>query len=350
MAEHCPECGSPVPEGGSCRDNFHALLLLEATIPGGPDAVPHFYAVACYGLQHPDGMNNTADALAGLRAGVADLLDGQVTLDGLRRRTRRAVNGVVRITRRAGDAAVPWRRGRWPMTVADVLTVAADRDAYAEQVLRWARSTREALEDSSGVGGEVVRRLLAFIAVGSFFATVEEFLTVVVLRRDVASYLFTLVVLFPVFLTFVWASSRLLNWLARRQATQEVLHFFLYGLLGLVIEWFLIGLTPWSDPNAHPAVMLLFQLGMFSFWATVAFAPRLFLTPGDASRRARRAILTFYLPYFLAVYIVALSIPERWRFVVVIALIVFGYLTLNGFYLAYFVRSFRCYRPEGSPG
>jgi hypothetical protein len=196
-----------------------------------------------------------------------------------------------------------------------------------------------------------VRRLLAFIAVGSFFATVEEFLTVVVLRRDVASYLFTLVVLFPVFLTFVWSSSWLLNRLARRQPTQEVLHFFLYGLLGLLlIEWLLIGLTPWSDPNAHPAVMLLFQLGMFSFWATVAFAPRLFLTPGELSRRARRAILAFYLPYFLAVYVVALSIPERWRFVVVIALIVFGYLTLNGFYLAYFVRSFRRYRPEGSPG
>ena len=27
MPEHCPECGAPVPEGGSCRDHFHALLL-----------------------------------------------------------------------------------------------------------------------------------------------------------------------------------------------------------------------------------------------------------------------------------------------------------------------------------
>ena len=153
MADLCPECGAPMPEGGSCRDNFHALLLLESMIPGGPGAVAHCYAVACYGLQHPDGMNYTADALAGLRAGVADLLDGRVTLDGLRHRTRRAVNGAVGVTRRAGDAAVPWRRGRWPMTVADVLTVAAQRDAYSVQVLRWARSTREALEDRSGAGG-----------------------------------------------------------------------------------------------------------------------------------------------------------------------------------------------------
>jgi hypothetical protein len=195
-----------------------------------------------------------------------------------------------------------------------------------------------------------VRRLLAFIAVGSFFATVEEFLTVVVLRRDVASYLFTLMVLFPAFLAFVWAASQLLDRLAGRQTTQEELHFFVYGLVGLLIEWFLIGLTPWSDPNAHPALMLLFPLGMFSFWATVAFAPRLFLTPGPPSRRARKAILTFYVPYFLAVYVVALLIPGRWKFGAVVALVVFGYLALNGFYLAYFVRSCRQHRPPGPPG
>jgi uncharacterized protein DUF5946 len=146
MAEVCPECGAPTPEGGSCRDNFHALLLLEWEIPGGPGALPHFYAVACYGRQHPDSMNYTAAALAGLRAGLADRLDGRATLDEMRRRTRRAVDGPVRVTRRAGDAVVPWRRGHWPMTVADVLTVGADASAYAERVLRWARSVRDALE------------------------------------------------------------------------------------------------------------------------------------------------------------------------------------------------------------
>lgn len=150
MAEHCPECGAPTPEGGTCRDHFHALLLLESAIPGGPGALAHFYAVACYGLQHPDSMNYTAEALAGLRGGLADLLDGRTALDAHRRRTRRAVNGVVRVTRRAGEAGVPWRRGKWPMTVADVLTVAADADAYAERVSRWARAVREALDAEPG--------------------------------------------------------------------------------------------------------------------------------------------------------------------------------------------------------
>jgi hypothetical protein len=146
MAELCPECGAPVPDGGSCRDNFHALLLLEWEIPGGPGALSHFYAVASYGLQHPDGMNYTADTLAGLRAAVADVLDGRATLAEIRRRTRRAMDGPMRATRRAGDAAVPWRRGGWPMTVADVLTVGPDANSYAERVTSWARSVRETLD------------------------------------------------------------------------------------------------------------------------------------------------------------------------------------------------------------
>src|SRR5438067_9343800 len=115
MSNSCPECGAPVPIGGSCRDNFHALLLLESEIPGGPGSLPHFYAVASYGLQHPDSMNYTADTLAGLRARLTDMLDGRATLDETRRRVRHAADGAVRVTRRAGDAEVQWHRGKWPM-------------------------------------------------------------------------------------------------------------------------------------------------------------------------------------------------------------------------------------------
>jgi hypothetical protein len=120
--------------------------LLEAEVPGGPGGLPHFHAVACYGLQHPESMNYTAEALAGLRTALADMLDRGMTLDELRRRTRRTANGPVRVTRRAGEAVGPWHQGSWPMTVADVLTVEADARAYAERVLEWARSVRETLD------------------------------------------------------------------------------------------------------------------------------------------------------------------------------------------------------------
>jgi hypothetical protein len=147
MLATCPECGAALPDGGSCRDNFHALLLLESEVPGGPGALPHFLAVASYGLQHPDGMNYTAEALAGLRAALADVLDGRLTIPQLRHSIRRKVDGPVRITRRAGEGEVAWRRGRWPVTVAEVATGGVE--GYADRVLRWARSVREVLDEQA---------------------------------------------------------------------------------------------------------------------------------------------------------------------------------------------------------
>jgi hypothetical protein len=144
MSDYCPECGAPVPEGGSCRENFHALLLLESQVPGGPGALPHFYAVACYGLQHPDSMNYTAEALTGLRAAVADVLDGRIALPELRRRTRRSTDGAVRVTRRAGEPPVAWHRGAWPITVANVC--AEGVEGYGERVVAWARAVRDTLD------------------------------------------------------------------------------------------------------------------------------------------------------------------------------------------------------------
>jgi hypothetical protein len=144
--ETCPECGARLPEGGTCRDHFDALLALEWQIPGGPGEVAHFHAVACYGLQHPDSMGYTAETLAGLRQALADQLSGRATLDEIRRRTRRQVDGAARVRRREGDAAPAWRRGGWPMTVADILTVAPETAAYGERVREWACSVLEALE------------------------------------------------------------------------------------------------------------------------------------------------------------------------------------------------------------
>jgi hypothetical protein len=150
-----------VPEEGSCRDHFHALLLLEGEIPGVPGTILHFYAVATYVLQHPDSMNYTADALAGLRAGVAAALDGKLTTAGLRSRSRRVNDWPVRVTRRAGEPAVNWHRGKWPITVADVCTAdtfgAYDTvEEYEARILRWARSVLDTL-DNEGISDLAAR-------------------------------------------------------------------------------------------------------------------------------------------------------------------------------------------------
>lgn len=151
MPSNCRECGASVPDGGTCRDHFNALLLLEGEIPGVPGSILHFYAVATYGLQHPVSMNFTAEALAGLRKSVVDMLEKRESREGLLRRGRAATNGSVRVTRREGDPAPEWKRGSWPVTIADVCT--ADTfgsydtlEEFERRVTAWARSVCDALD------------------------------------------------------------------------------------------------------------------------------------------------------------------------------------------------------------
>jgi hypothetical protein len=186
-----------------------------------------------------------------------------------------------------------------------------------------------------------MKKLLKFLLVGSFFSTVEEFLTVAVLKRDLGAYLFTLIVLFPVFLIFVYFTSRLLDRLSPREPVRELVHFILYGLLGLMLEWFVIGLSPWSDPNANPLVMAVFQLGMFSFWATVGFAPRLFVSLQPLGRRTARAILWFYVPFFALVCPLGVLAPAPVKFFAIIVPVVLAYLVVDLFFLRYFVLAFK---------
>lgn len=148
MSESCPECGAPLPGAGGCREHFHALLALEWQIPGGPGELAHFYAVATYGLQHPAGMNFTAETLAGLRQAVGDALAGRATVADLRGRMGTAARGASRVTRRDGDPEARWDVEAWPMTITDVLTVAPERGEYLARVSRWAASVLAALAAS----------------------------------------------------------------------------------------------------------------------------------------------------------------------------------------------------------
>jgi hypothetical protein len=155
MAAICRECRASLPGSGKCIDHFHALLLLEYEVAADPEAISggrgeiaHFHAVSSYVLQHPQGMNYTAEAIAGVRRGLTDQLAGDVAMPELRLRVRRAFDGKARITRRAGDEVVPWPVSSWPITVADVL--AGGVEGYCERVAAWAESILRTL-DTAGV-------------------------------------------------------------------------------------------------------------------------------------------------------------------------------------------------------
>lgn len=133
----CPECGASVPEGGSCRDNFHALLALEWEVPGGAGTTAHFFAVSSYGLQHPDSMGYTISAITWLRSAVTEALETGCSTESLRASARSQAKGD-HVTRREGDPVASWGVERWTTTVTDILAGGTDR--YAERVRAWAAS------------------------------------------------------------------------------------------------------------------------------------------------------------------------------------------------------------------
>jgi hypothetical protein len=140
MTHRCVECGAEVPENGTCREHLDALIALEWQIPDGPGELPHFYAIATYGLQHPRAMNYTRDTVSGLRSAVADALAGRASMAELRRRARSGASDRGRVTRREGDAESGWSVAEWPMTIVDVVPFMTNRERYATRVREWAQS------------------------------------------------------------------------------------------------------------------------------------------------------------------------------------------------------------------
>jgi hypothetical protein len=49
-----------------------------------------------------------------------------------------------------------------------------------------------------------------------------------------------------------------------RETTGDLAHPLIDGSLGLLLEWFLMGFSFWSNLAANPLPMLAFQVGMFA--------------------------------------------------------------------------------------
>lgn len=148
MSETCPECGAPVPEGGTCKDNFHALLALEWQVPDGAGAIAHFFAVSAYGLQHPESMHYTAEALAWLRSAVTEAIETGCSVEELRASAQaQSHESGAHVTRHGDDPVPAWGRSSWTTTVADV--IAGGVDDYGGRVKAWASATLSDIDQVS---------------------------------------------------------------------------------------------------------------------------------------------------------------------------------------------------------
>ena len=173
-----------------------------------------------------------------------------------------------------------------------------------------------------------------FYAIGLAVALLEEFITQGVLKRSPVGWIIPTFIAFLPFLIVVRQINKILD--RRMVEFKAVLAYYVIsGVIGLTIEWLIIGLSPWSNPAANPLLILILQVGIFSFWSSVALAPKLLLDRRASIVRVRRWFKLFLTFGFVSIYVLTLLASRETRFIVGIGSVLATFIPLNFFYFTY---------------
>ncbi len=149
-----------------------------------------------------------------------------------------------------------------------------------------------------------------YLLIGLVLATVVEVINMGILGGNWAGMATTLLVVYSL---FVMIGYKLRN-------IGPAIHFAIMGAIGLIlIEWVLIGTPPTGTQSI--LTLLIFQGGIFVYWATVGVAPRLFLDESGKAQPIKKGFI------FTAGNI---------RFVFMQTASALGHLILLRYYVAYF--------------
>jgi hypothetical protein len=178
-----------------------------------------------------------------------------------------------------------------------------------------------------------------FFLYGLSIAASEEFLTQGVLQGSYFLWVFTLI---P-FALFLLAASCLRNTIHRRLTgwIAPAVYYVFTGALGLSVEWFIIGLSPWRDTTSPLLLIILFHAGMFSFWGTVAFGPYLLLDDRQVTVKIQRSFVSLFVVLMAIAYALTLAAKlshasGNVQFLATIGPVILSFLSMNGVYLWYF--------------
>jgi hypothetical protein len=172
-----------------------------------------------------------------------------------------------------------------------------------------------------------VKKLLIFILLGLGVAAPGEVLNQILARQNIlafratmTSYAVLLLVGFFVGkgLRAVWAKPRAL-----------LIFYLLFGFLGLMVEWFLLGNAPVLEP-----FQIITQPGMFTYWGSLMLAPCLLMEADFAG--LKRAFVRYFAAFSFLYLLVASVVPrEKGGIFFGFVLFAAGTTGLNYFYRLY---------------
>jgi len=178
-----------------------------------------------------------------------------------------------------------------------------------------------------------------FFLYGIAIAALEEFISQGVLKDSYFLWVFTLI---P-FAVFLVVARGVVAFLGRGGSRWRapLLYYLVMGGIGLAIEWFIIGLSPWSDETSPRWLVAVFHAGVFSFWGTVALAPHILLDDrAEMAGLKRRFLCTFAacttVTYTLTFAAKVGGAGKNAQFLASIGPLIVTFLAMNAFYAVYF--------------
>lgn len=186
-----------------------------------------------------------------------------------------------------------------------------------------------------------------FFLYGLSISAAEEFLTQGLLRDAYVSWIFTLIP-FAIFLTLAYYLRKIIH-RYKREWIAILLYYVTMGSVGIAVEWFIIGLAPWRDRTSPLMLVVLFHIGMFSFWGTVALGPHILLDDRVAFAKIRRTFAKTLVSFLSCTYVMAvtarlLGASAAIQFLFTVGPIILAFLSMNGIYAWYFANCQRLCR------
>ena len=161
---------------------------------------------------------------------------------------------------------------------------------------------------------------MGFTGIGLVIAGIGETQFSVFIRSDISNLIGS-VVFNALYLTVAGLVSGLLVKRLGDGLAAIVAHVAGFGTAGLMVEWFVIGNSPWGNPQAS-------QIGMFSYWSAMVVVPFVCLRPDTRLAALKKTIAVSVLLYTIAAVVIQLTANPTVQFVYHIWAVVLGYTAL----------------------
>jgi phosphoglycerol transferase MdoB-like AlkP superfamily enzyme len=173
-----------------------------------------------------------------------------------------------------------------------------------------------------------MNKVLIFVLLGLLFAAPGEVLNQILAQHNVQAFRSTMIS-YTVLLLIGYFVDKGISSVCKKSRSR-LIYYLLFGFLGLLVEWFLLGNAPVLEP-----FQIITQPGMFTYWGTMLLAPCLMMEPDFAE--LKKSFARFFASFSLLYLIVGMVVPKD-KGGIFFAFILFagGTTALNYFYMKYF--------------